>query len=298
MAWLTACLGEFTAEAEASPDSAVAMTAFASYLQALKFVQPRSPLLTAARQADLLPRLTPVLSGPNHAAREAALRALCMFEQPLHAHPDTRAPAKAAAANRHQRPEEEVFSGPCTALATCLQVETVETSLATERVRTAALEQLEVLVRSRRIPDVLLPPVLSYMFGVLYIKFAPLWPCATRVVSVAAEAGFGNVLWAVFLRRMPIACRSVSDRRVDADANADEPAPAIAPTEERVSGAEDLKRRFHDMVNADAAGHTDSETYHRLLFEVGTALVCCACVLLLRVCAAVAGLRRLLLRRP
>ncbi|CAJ1908376.1 unnamed protein product [Cylindrotheca closterium] len=74
-------------------------------------------------------------------------------------------------------------SGPCDILKTMCRLEKIPIILANERAISALISRIEVLGRSGKLPVVYAEAVSNYMIGSFYVKFAPVWPEATRCLT-------------------------------------------------------------------------------------------------------------------
>lgn len=86
------------------------------------------------------------------------------------------------------------LSGMCDIVNCLYMIETTPISLQNERLLTGLINKVEVVARSGRLPLFYADAAISHMFGVLRIKFQPLWASATRAIS-ALMTSYEESLW-------------------------------------------------------------------------------------------------------
>lgn len=80
------------------------------------------------------------------------------------------------------------LSGMCDILETMLQIETTQIGLDNERKLTGAINRVEMLGRTGKLPALYAEAAVNYMFGVMNIKFQPLWTPAVRSIAALSTA--------------------------------------------------------------------------------------------------------------
>lgn len=83
---------------------------------------------------------------------------------------------------------------------TCTEICLLALQVSVEREVTAKLSNLEVIVRSGRLPTAYLKVISSFCVGLLSVKFATIWPAATAVVRAVAATDDGeDIVWPIVL---------------------------------------------------------------------------------------------------
>jgi hypothetical protein len=86
------------------------------------------------------------------------------------------------------------LQGMCDILETLLQIESTPVGLQTERTLIGAINRVEILGRTGKLPVAYVVAAIHHMFGVLHIKYQPLWNAAVRAI-VAAASSHEIVAW-------------------------------------------------------------------------------------------------------
>jgi hypothetical protein len=84
--------------------------------------------------------------------------------------------------------EKSSLSGMCDILETMLQIETTPIGLDYERKLIGAINRVEILGRTGKLPALYAEAAVNYMFGVMNIKFQPLWTPAVRSIAALSTA--------------------------------------------------------------------------------------------------------------
>jgi hypothetical protein len=85
-------------------------------------------------------------------------------------------------------------SGPCDILKAMHRLETIPVKLANERSFVAAISRIEVLARTGKLPVVYVEAAANHMLGSFYVKFAPIWPVATRCLTLLLTT-YEDAVW-------------------------------------------------------------------------------------------------------
>jgi len=154
-------------------------------LQAL--LQITQSLATNQRTSDVLvtkvlPILVPALRSPSHVIRMTALQVLTCYAPPHYLEPT------------NEKEKESPLQGPCPVLTLLQEVEGLPISVAAEREYSLRLGKLEVMARSGRIPPLLHEALATYCLGLLFVKFASVWPLAVKTFAATAE-GKEDMAW-------------------------------------------------------------------------------------------------------
>jgi hypothetical protein len=115
------------------------------------------------------------------------------LSQDLDEEPASRGPAQGS--------DRAPLSGMSDVLNILLRIETTSATLLEERVLLSLIGRVEVLGRSGRLPVVHAEAAASHMLGLLYSKFAPVWPAAVRAVAGLAR-GHEDCVWPWVQRRL------------------------------------------------------------------------------------------------
>lgn len=98
------------------------------------------------------------------------------------------------------------FSGSCNLISTLLSIECLPITLQNERQLVSKLNRVEVLSRSGKLPIVYTEAAANFMFGVLHMKFSPLWPAAIRAMvelsKCLAAGSDDSVLWPPLMAKL------------------------------------------------------------------------------------------------
>ena len=96
------------------------------------------------------------------------------------------------------RPKDEESSrlnhGSCDLIETLVQIESYSPTLDNERQFLSAISKVEILGRSGRLPIQYSEVAIHHMFGILHVKFQPLWSAVVRAI-VALIATQEKVVW-------------------------------------------------------------------------------------------------------
>jgi hypothetical protein len=257
--------GHGVCEGVCTPHATVALMAVERVFACVRGIAP--DVLSSEVMASVVPWLSAALSSKSHDARAAALGVLCSFQQPHFAATTVRDPSP--------------LQGVCGALALCLELEALPNAVATERARVVVLERLDVFVRSKRMPETLLLCVVRFAIGVLFVKFAPLWKPAVRLLVSSFDNGYVSVLWRPYAAHLFYACRdrvdttsaaAVTGAAARAADTADDWSADVDGVSKRSAvlgggctpGVADLARRFAAAgASLAAVACTDPETHHR-----------------------------------
>jgi len=113
------------------------------------------------------------------------------------------------------------LSGPCDLISTFLILEYLPLTLANERRIISQLNRAEVLCRSGKLPVAYAEAAANFMFGVLHVKFSPVWQPAIRViVELSRSVLAGNddeVLWQPLLSKLKATTFSQSTVNVSSE---------------------------------------------------------------------------------
>jgi hypothetical protein len=85
-------------------------------------------------------------------------------------------------------PRNPSLHGMCDILKTMLLIESTPVGIKTERTLTGAINRVEILGRSGKLPVIYAEAAVNHMFGVMHIKFRPLWSAAVRAIIALARA--------------------------------------------------------------------------------------------------------------
>jgi hypothetical protein len=91
-------------------------------------------------------------------------------------------------------PRNSGLQGMCDILKTMLLIESTPVGIKTERTLTGAINRVEILGRSGKLPVVYAEAAVNHMFGVMHIKFQPLWSAAVRAIIALAHA-HEKIVW-------------------------------------------------------------------------------------------------------
>ena len=80
------------------------------------------------------------------------------------------------------------LSGACDIMETLLQIETTPVDMLNERRLTGAINRVEILARSGKLPVLYAEAAVNHMFGVMHIKFQSLWSASVRAIAALASA--------------------------------------------------------------------------------------------------------------
>lgn len=91
-------------------------------------------------------------------------------------------------------PRSSSLKGTCGILKTLLQIESTPLGINTERTLIGAINRVEILGRSGKLPVVYAEAAVNHMFGVMHIKFQPLWGPAVRAI-IALTRAHEQIVW-------------------------------------------------------------------------------------------------------
>jgi hypothetical protein len=83
---------------------------------------------------------------------------------------------------------------PCDILKAMHRLESIPVKLANERSFVAAISRIEVLGRTGKLPVVYVEAAANHMLGSFYVKFAPIWPVATRCLTLLLKT-YEDAVW-------------------------------------------------------------------------------------------------------
>eukprot|EP00957_Ditylum_brightwellii_P168309 12812253-Ditylum_brightwellii.AAC.1 len=86
-------------------------------------------------------------------------------------------------------------TGICDIMSILLSIESAPVNMTSERSITSGISRVEVLGRTGKLPIIYAEAAANYLFGFLYIKFAPLWPSAVRAIVTMASAAHEPSVW-------------------------------------------------------------------------------------------------------
>ena len=98
--------------------------------------------------------------------------------------------------------------GLCDVLKTMYELERTPVKLSNERRFLALISKIEVLARSGRLPVIYAEAAVNHMLGSFYIKFAPIWPAATRCLISLVNGHEGTVWPAIETKLLSVMERS------------------------------------------------------------------------------------------
>ncbi|GAB5030268.1 u3 small nucleolar rna-associated [Nannochloropsis oceanica] len=143
--------------------------------------------------SEALSLLSSNLHSPSHLLRLSTLRLVVTF--PTLPFRDTPVGGNTNNGNSNsdgnssnKQDKETSFTGPCPALATCLELEATPITISAERSLGMLLNRLEVWAGSRRLPGSYLGPLASYCLGLLHVRYAELWPLAAKTFAALSHA--------------------------------------------------------------------------------------------------------------
>jgi hypothetical protein len=149
---------------------------------------------------ELFDKMIPNLQDSNHFRRLHSLEILCSFpKRPFvmdHADLDLSEDLdeeQDASAPRNM-PISKGISGVCTIMDTLLAIEMAPIYFSRERYVSSLISKVEVLGRTGKLPTVYAEAAAGHMLGLLYIKFAPIWPAAAKALA-ALSKGHENCVW-------------------------------------------------------------------------------------------------------
>eukprot|EP00934_Nitzschia_sp_Nitz4_P007735 Nitzschia sp. Nitz4//scaffold189_size62959//48159//57102//NITZ4_006317-RA/size62959-snap-gene-0.12-mRNA-1//-1//CDS//3329539923//7725//frame0 len=186
------------------PSSLWAVTAVASIVEVLALKK----LDLSTKADEIFDILSPNLQSPNHALRMHSLRILASlpmknfvvnhadldFEGDLDEDPSF------VPVPQDQKAKKS-FSGRCDIINTMLQLERMPVRLSGERQILSMVSRIEVLGRSGSLPAAYAEAAAHHMLGQFYVKFAPIWPVATKALVGLLE-GQEAVVWPVLEGRL------------------------------------------------------------------------------------------------
>jgi hypothetical protein len=177
-------------------------------LWVMRAVSSLIPLLTEknTRLSDdpdlMLDSLVDNLGGSNHFLRLYTLRILASYPEKSfvvdHADVDLSGDLDEEqslfdkASSTHQGPV-----GKCDLMKTLLEIEESRVGLVDERQLLSLIARVEVLARTRRLPEQYAEAAVNHMLGLFHVKFSPLWPVAGKTI-VALATAHEEVAWPPF----------------------------------------------------------------------------------------------------
>jgi hypothetical protein len=85
--------------------------------------------------------------------------------------------------------------GKCDLIETLLQIETTETNLKSERILSTKISRVEILGRTGQLPVFYAEAASFHMFGLMHVKFQPLWKASIRAI-IALASSHDVAVWA------------------------------------------------------------------------------------------------------
>ena len=102
--------------------------------------------------------------------------------------------------NSHDGVVNQIHSGPsgiCDIIQTLLQIEATPVSLLNERKLIAAINRVEVIGRTGKLPVAYAEATTNHMFGFMYTKFQPLWKPLTKALVALVATSQQNDVWPI-----------------------------------------------------------------------------------------------------
>jgi hypothetical protein len=82
-----------------------------------------------------------------------------------------------------------------------LELESTPVNFANERCLTSIIGKVEIYGRSGQLPISYAEAAANHMFGIMYVKYSPLWPAAIRALTAIASVQ-ENCMWPALHRRL------------------------------------------------------------------------------------------------
>lgn len=103
--------------------------------------------------------------------------------------------------------------GPCDILQTLLLLEASPVRLEDERHLLVLIGKVEVLARTGRLPVIYAEAATNHMLGMMYVKFAPIWPVARTTIATLLTAN-EEVAWPLLEAKLKEVMDSAPEERV------------------------------------------------------------------------------------
>ena len=156
-------------------------------------------VLAESQLVGLLPLFQDRLSSPAQSLRQAVLRLLCAFDQPLESVGEAPSGQAEALAPPAAKAGPKASKNPCSALRDLLTIESAACTMENGRRAAMLLTNLKVGFEYRKVPEVLIAATVHALLGLLAVRFSVLWAPAVEALGAALEFN-SEVAWPIVFR--------------------------------------------------------------------------------------------------
>jgi hypothetical protein len=191
-----------------SPTSILAIKAISNIAKLLRAEE----ISLNDKQEEVFEMLSPNLSSSSHFLRLHTLTLLNTYPQRQYAisHNDIDFTGDLDEENSPTLSQDKVsknsnlLSGNCDLIDTLLQIESAKIDMTSERILSSKISRVEILGRSKQLPVVYAEAVSYHMFGLMHIKYQPIWSCAIKALIAIACTHENKWVWSSIEKQLKL----------------------------------------------------------------------------------------------